>query len=73
MSGQHAAPSSSSSGRGLGPVTLATSGSVAAVTVATWALETFAGVKVPAEVAGALAVLVALVAGYLTPSRGSRA
>ncbi|MDQ4502193.1 hypothetical protein [Sinomonas sp. ASV322] len=67
---EHTAPPT---GRGIGPVTLATSGSVAAVTVLVWALRVFFGVEVPDEVAGAAAVLVALAAGYLTPSKGHRA
>lgn len=53
--------------RTIGPVTVATSGSMAVVVVVAYVLRAVWGIDLPDEVTGALGVLVAMVAGYLVP------
>jgi|GEM_PF-5269801 len=59
--------------RTIGPVTTAASGSVAVVVVGGYILRTVWGIDLPADVTGAAAVLVSLIAGYLVPPRGGTA
>lgn len=52
--------------RKIGPVTLATGGAAAIITIIAWIVSLY-GIEVPAEIQGAATVVVVLVAGYAVP------
>lgn len=58
-------------GRGIGPVTTATTTTAAGAVVLVWVASLF-GIELPEAVAGGLVVLAVLAAGYFTPGRGRR-
>lgn len=55
----------------IGPVTSATTGAAAVTAILCWAIG-HAGLPVPAEIQGAITVVIVLVSGYLAPASGKR-
>jgi len=59
--------------RQIGPVTTAAGGGAALAGIICWGLGRFAGVDVPSDVQGYLALLFVIIAGYLVRPAGKRA
>lgn len=51
----------------VGPVTAAAGGGAATAAVLCWVLAQFAGIDVPPGIEGSLALILALISGYLVP------